>query len=350
MKLVSLAQNPLSRLALTLTLAAAAPALTQTFPTPMAAEVPKDHLRIGAWNIQHLGVKAQKPADLADYIHASRVDVLALEEIHDDAQKKTEDPAKAPWNNTTLTDTLKLLNQKQPGADWQYLLTDPDADNTRVQMTGVLWNGSRVTLKNRIKLQVPGGIHAHTPPPENDPLTLWTRRPEAFFFAAGKPDAKRTDFALVPLHMKSNSDNEKIAGVGPDMRAKEAAQLAAALPALKKQLGTSEEDIILLGDTNANEDAENAMFAKAWPTYRDLNPGTFNTYRHPGFPPGEALDRIFLPKDQPEFPTATKQKVHGPYAPAGEQQAWFEDHYKRRSDHLLIWCDIQVLADDDKAD
>src|SRR5262245_53677378 len=79
---------------------------------PAAAE----SARIGAWNIEHLGSPelrsgpaegiAQEPADIADYIKASKVDVLALEEIDDD------DGSPGTKSNKTLTKAFELLKQQ----------------------------------------------------------------------------------------------------------------------------------------------------------------------------------------------------------------------------------------------
>lgn len=310
--------------------------MAEPFPIKEAVAVPSEHLRLGAWNIEHLGLRtpAQKASDLASYIIASHVDVLALEEIHDDDQKKMEDPGAEPWKNAVLEAALPILTQAT-GDVWKYELTPPSEANKRVQLTGVLWRASRATLTRRIPLEVTGGSHNN-----NAELTYWTRRPEAFVFAAGKPSDKHSDFVFIPLHMKSNSDSPAI---GSAMRKIEAQQLLAALPALKAKLG-NEKDFVLLGDSNINAPEQEVQ--EVWADFDDLNEDDRGTYHKGNYPPSP-FDRIFTPKGQPEF-TEAAQFMHGPYPIAGKtNKDWLKDHLKYRSDHLLVWCDIAISSDDD---
>lgn len=322
-------------------------------PETPAAPAPADgSLRIGAWNIENLGFKArrgqapdpadqQKPENLADYILTSKVDVLALEEIHDDDQKTEEHPGEAPWKNPMLDATLGLL-EKSTGDAWQYELTEPSKANQRGQTTGVLWRKSKVTLVRRIEIPVKGGEF------NNDPeLTFWTRRPEAFVFSTGEG---KTDFAMVPLHMKSNSGDAKI---GATMRTEEAKQLLAALKDAEP-LFKGEKDVILLGDANIKTGEREVQ--EIWSDFTDLNDKEQATWMNPywkeggtapnNFPPAP-FDRIFIPKSQPEFANS-KQSVHGPYAPEGMNKfLWTKQHRDLRSDHLLVWCDVKISKDDD---
>ena len=77
----------------------------------------EDHVRIGSWNIQNLGERewGQHPKALAQHIQLAGVDLLALQEIHDD----DGDPDKR--TNTRLDRIVELLNA-QPGHAWTYVL------------------------------------------------------------------------------------------------------------------------------------------------------------------------------------------------------------------------------------
>ncbi len=312
----------------------------QQAPAPAAPEVPAGKIRIGAWNIENLGTKKryqQTPENLADYILSSRVDMLALEEIHDDDQMKDEDEAKAPWKNKELDLLLPML-AKATGDEWQYELTGPGPDNVRCQMTGVLWRKSRLTLKGRELLKVKGGNHKGAVEEKDDggeseKLTHWTRRPEAFLFSIA--DGK-TDFAVVPVHMKSNRAGD---GVSQAMRVEEATQLLAAMNGVFPK----EADVVFLGDTNIKKGETSVQ--EVWKDHRDLNAAeaiTWNGFfdKKKQFDP---FDRIFVPKGQPEF-SKSEQHVH---FPSGADDSWVRFHRNLRSDHLLIWCDIDVMADDD---
>ena len=332
--------------------AAGTPSLRAAPETPSAPAVDKDFLRIGSWNVENLGYRSygrnapiasdqQAPENLADYILSSKVDVLAIQEVHDDDQKEDNDKGAAPWKNKTMDKTLELL-QKGTGDEWEYLLTDPEPVNVRSQLTGVLWRKSRATFKGRIKPDIKGGEHNG-----QAKLTYWTRRPEAFHFSAGD---KKSDFTLVPMHMKSNSGGNETARA---MRKEEALQM---LDAIKKIEGnfTGEKDIVLLGDTNILAPEQSVQ--ETWAGFTDLNAADMLTWMNPEwinatdspreYPPAP-FDRIFVPTGQPEF-AKSAQKVHGPYAAGGmTEAAWTAEHVKLRSDHLLVWCDIAISTDDD---
>lgn len=294
-----------------------------------------DALRIGSWNIEHLGTNRppQKADELVKYILASGVDAIALAEIKDDDQVTGEEPGKAPWKNKVLEEMLPLLKQGT-GDEWRYELTDPQPINVRVQMTGVLWRTGRMTLVDRFRFPIKGGIH------DGDPeLTYWTRHPEAFVFRAGSVADKKTDFALVPLHMKSNSDGD----AGMKMRKIEAEQLIEAMPAFEKKF-PGEKDLVLLGDTNIKGGEQDVP--QVWKDFKDLNSKEAATWVGNRYPPAP-FDRIFVPKQQPEF-SSSAQSIHGPYPIEGmTEKQWIKLHNKNHSDHILVWCDIQIIADDD---
>jgi len=296
-------------------------------------------IRVGAWNIENLGTRGadsssaadQAPADLAGYMVDSGVAVLVLEEIHDNEQESSDHPGAEPWENDILDATLEILRQRT-GDQWAYLLTAPAASNERQQMTGVAWNTAKAKMVARKIVNVAGG--------QIGGANIWARRPEAFHFSVG---IGKTDFIVVPLHMKSNSDGESI---GRNARAEEAKQLAAALPSVQANLG-GEQDIILLGDTNMKKGETTA--STHWGTlFKDLNADGRFTYIKPfGNEPFPPFDRIFVPIGQSEF-TEAEQRIHGPYGNnANDQKTWRREHLRKRSDHLLIWMEVKVMQDDD---
>ncbi len=309
-------------------------------PADEAVLLAGNKLRIGAWNIENLGTRSadsnaddQEPEALAEYIHSSQVSLLALEEIHDDEQDSSETPGRAPWKNKILDRTMAELEERS-GHRWKYVLTAPGPANIRQQLTGVAWDTEVVELIGREPVSVPGG--------EVDGADVWNRRPEAFHFSTGEG---QTDIAIIPLHMKSNNTvNGR--NVGLATRVQEAQQLKAQLQSLTEAL-QGEKDIVLLGDTNMLHGETTA--AVQWGgKFRDLNTRELYTYikpfRNQQFPP---FDRIFVPLGQPEFNGAA-QTVHGPYGADREaRKQWRENHLETRSDHLLIWADISITADDD---
>src|SRR5690349_14622084 len=98
---------------------------SSTSPTSIEAFAARSEgtVRVGAWNIENLGTRRadsqtnppepdQTPEALADYIASSGVDVLALEEIHDDDQPSSGTPGHEPWRNKILERALARLNQQ----------------------------------------------------------------------------------------------------------------------------------------------------------------------------------------------------------------------------------------------
>jgi predicted extracellular nuclease len=149
------------------------------------------------------------------------VDILALEEIHDDN-------GVAPWTNATMDQVMSLLSARS-GTQWKYVLTPKSVANERGQLTGVAWNEKRAELKGRWQIPVAGGRVTITVGSTETSTTAWTRSPEAFHFDI---DGGESDFVLVPLHMKSNTDGTE-AGIAT--RKVEAAQLAGQLAAIRTQ-------------------------------------------------------------------------------------------------------------------
>ncbi|TWT38553.1 lamin tail domain-containing protein [Blastopirellula retiformator] len=276
-------------------------------------------LQVGSWNIEWLGKPEmrkqdpQKPADLAAEINSSGVDILALQEISD------TDPAHDRVGNQTLDQVVAILNKKQ-GNDWKYELfpkRDPYAED---QLTGVAWNEARVH-------RVGGAMRIEPVDLLGDNYYTWDRQPHAVKFSAGEG---KTDFVLVPLHMKSN-----YGGASREMakhRAAEASALVVELPKIKAAFG--DDDIVLIGDSNMLSAQEPGAKKFAQAGFRDLNAADQNTHVN-----NAPFDRIFVPKDQQEFANSRQAVL------VANNRREFE---QKLSDHYLVSTQIVIGADDDE--
>jgi endonuclease/exonuclease/phosphatase family metal-dependent hydrolase len=277
-----------------------------------------EYVKIGAWNIEHLGKPKghQDPTALAEYIFLAGVDVLAMEEIYD------TDPNKKSRRNAVLDETFKVLSRNK-GHDWDYLIFPNKNEGDTSQLCAVAWNKARVTRLGE-PLKVPIKVQSS--------FNLWDRRPHALKFSAGE---KRTDFVVIPLHMKANklkaTKKEKQAVV--DQRREEAEALTGALAVVKQTF--TDDDIILLGDTNCLGADEAAVQVFVAAGFVDLNASDFSTYALSKTAP---FDRIFVPKDQPEFQSSRQYTL----VPTDQR-----DHDRRLSDHFMVVALIRIMEDDD---
>ena len=313
-------------------------------PPATAQGVCTDRLRIGAWNIEHFGEPGsqgkQDPADLASYIAKADVDVLALEEIAADSTH----PAKGR-RSTRLDQVMSLLGGVK--GTWDYVLLDKrlGESNPNTQLTGVMWNTSRVSHLQtfRLEFEVDPKVEASIAKKikSTDPKVIWRRWPHAVWLSAGEG---KTDFFLVPLHMKSNRDK----GDTPSARAYEVQLLLSALKALSQKTG--EQDIILAGDTNMKRGTEPAGVALGASGYRDCNARDLGTYLE-----STPFDRIYVLEAQPET------KMSCPKNPKGDALDFIrflatdwrpgmkkEDFVASMSDHVLVRTAVCVMKDDDK--
>src|SRR5437588_5116960 len=84
-------------------------------PAPQEKAQPEVRSRLGTWNIEWLGnaakrrKAAQKAEDIAAYVAASKVELLALNEISFDGE------ADGRLTNSTLVEACKLLRSKDRG-------------------------------------------------------------------------------------------------------------------------------------------------------------------------------------------------------------------------------------------
>jgi hypothetical protein len=283
-------------------------------------------ITVGAWNIQWLGMPsmrsgtgknvAQKAEDIADYIKTSGVQLLALEEICDD----DGDPATIA--NNTLNTVVEILNEGT-GANWKYILFPKRKDGDVEQHTGLMWNAKIVTAVEpyyRIEMNLPSD--------ELDKPFYWNRWPHAMKFSTGEG---KTDFVIIPVHMKSNFGGKKKAR---EQRAEEAEQLTAALEAVKKHF--SDSDMVIIGDTNILDSTEDAAktFLKAG--LKDLNSGDEPTTAMSHAP----FDRAFVSADEPEL----RQRKIRVVRPHGLSPRQFR---RGLSDHFMVTIKVRIEPDDD---
>lgn len=281
---------------------------------------------VGAWNIQWLGMPwkrsgigkkvPQKAEDIADYIKASGVQLLALEEICDD------DGISSKTTNKTLDSVVEILNEGT-GANWKYTLFPKRKPADEEQHTGLMWNAKTVTAVGE-----PYKIDIKVPPEEPDKPLHWKRWPHAMKFATGEG---KTDLVIIPVHMKSNYGGKKEA---KKQRAEEAEQLTEALEAVRNYF--SDEDIVIIGDTNILESKEDAVKAYFKAGLKDLNYDD-----EPTMAMGDApFDRAFIPDNQPEL-RQQKVRVFRP--------GWLSPKQFRKdlSDHFMVTIKVRIQPDDD---
>lgn len=298
------------------------------------AQAPPGVLRIGSWNIEHLGEPGarrgsgmgilQKPADLAHYIRSSKVDVLALQEITADAPA----PPGFPRHFRTSSILKKVFAEldRTTGNDWQHVLFPKMRAADSSQWTGVAWKNARVKPVGSV-FQVP---LAHDKSTQG--YNRWDRNLHALKFSAGPG---KTDFVVLVVHLKANAQN-----VLAQHRAEEIADFVKALPALRKAF-PDEGDWVLLGDTNITGADEPAVAALVQAGFRDLNKDDRDTHTAKGVQP---FDRIFVPQKQPEFSRSTLEVLS---AFQKLEKLSFADYRARYSDHYMIATTIQIMADDD---
>lgn len=291
--------------------------LVLVFAAP--ASFADEYLRIGAWNIEHLGKnpkEGQAPTALAEYIFLSGVDVLAMEEIYDtDKQKGTR-------RNVVLDETFKVLN-KNKDHDWEYLIFPNKNQGDTSQLCAVAWNKARVTRQ---------GEPFKLPIKTLSSFNVWDRHPHALKLSAGD---KKTDFVVIPLHMKANklqaTKTQKQAII--DQRKEEAMTLSVALTAVQQTF--TDDDIILLGDLNCLSSDEAALKVFVAAGFLDLNADDFSTYALSKTAP---FDRILVPDNQPEFERSRQYTL----VPTDQR-----DHHRRLSDHFMVVALIKIMDDDD---
>ena len=317
---------------------------SQAHPTE-SIQSKTQQIRIGAWNIEWLGFpdrrgrpgkdNPQTPEDLADYIEASGVDVLALEEIGVDSETP-------PLRSKELDLVVKSLQDRhqQP---WEYVLFDktnyPDeADEymRRGQHVGLAWRTDRAARVGDT-WTIPVGSHSEFG------LKFFERRANAVKLSFGPG---KTDVVFIPVHLKSNrkDDNNQDPTYTMRQREEELKAFVRFLPELRDRF--QDEDIVLLGDTNIL-DGQDTGKVLTQQGFVDLNGDEQGTtavwgdgstgYRTAPF------DRIFVPEKQTEF-AESKLVVHRTANGTDDEIKVFR---RKLSDHYLISSVIQIESDDD---
>ncbi|WP_406819292.1 endonuclease/exonuclease/phosphatase family protein [Pseudomonas sp. KnCO4] len=305
----------------------------------------QDELAIGAWNIEWLGnVKpaarpAQAPDDIAAYIAHAKVDVLALSEI---SITRSEDGAPV---NRQLDEAFALLNSR--GASWEYKLFEkhPKASSPKDQWTGLAWNKQRVQLS--------GGPWSVAGMDEQRRVELLgersravplNRTPYAVKLSAG---AGKSDFLLVPLHLKANT--------GKNSEAQRVLELHLILKGLDDvRAEHADDDLILLGDTNMLSTTEPGAQLLRDYGMRDCNSADLNTWltTDPAYLDAP-FDRIFVMRGQPETAqTCVVPDAGGLPFEIVTPDSWVagmtpQAFRQRLSDHQMVKTTVRIGVDDD---
>lgn len=305
--------------------ARSARAPSEAAPKPVArvdtADATAPVLRVGAWNIEWLGVpenrsgparnQAQQAEHLADYVLASEVSILGLAEI------AISNPG-AGDTNDTLAAAFEIIARKT-GQKWTHELYP--ARSGRNQLIGLAWDTKRVTPI--------GDARPATMPDETGPggEPLWSRPPYGRMFSAGRG---RTDFVVIMMHMKSN-----YGGDYSEHRAGEARTLVRDL-----KTAFADPDVIIIGDSNTPQHTQPAIATIERAGWVDLN-----ARDQPTFWTGGALDRAFLPAAQPEFQARVFRILSDDYLKSVNLTP--REFKIRYSDHYMVITSVAVGADDD---
>src|SRR5581483_8251839 len=130
----------------------------------------------------------QTAEDIADYILASKVDILGLEEVSDnDEDKETR-------SNTTILKALAII-KKKTGKTWTHrLFSGVKGGKDLDQLTGIAWNTESVNLVDEpLKINVPTNVGG---------ASIWARHPHAVKLSLGEG---KTDIVMIVVHMKANT-------------------------------------------------------------------------------------------------------------------------------------------------
>lgn len=290
--------------------------------TPITPTVPRhESIRVGAWNIEWLGTperrsgpaksQARTPDNLAEYILAADVDILGLEEIRIDAEDGSD-------TNALLTGALAIVAEER-GGHWQHRLFPTHYGGD--QCCGIAWDAARVTPIDEPRVV--------TDPDERSSQgkMLWSRPPRGLMFSAGEG---QTDFVVVVIHMKADYQ-----GDFSRHRGEEAQHLVADLPDV-----FADPDVLIIGDANCGTHEEPAVTTITAAGFVDLNAHDVATHWRYG-----ALDRAFVPADQPEFARQCFEVLSESFFTTHQQTAnLFKINY---SDHFMVITEIDVMPDDD---
>jgi len=262
---------------------------TKPSGAPVPARVPASapaaapaSIRVGAWNIEWLGSPERRSGP---------------------AENHAQTPAAlAEYILESKVDILGLAEVAQ---------NVEDRPGTNATLTAAL----------RLVEQQTGGQWQQGKP-------LWSRPPYGLTFSAGEG---LTDFVVIVIHMKSD-----YGGDFSHHRAEEAVHLVIDLPGV-----IQDGDVIIIGDSNCGTHGEPAVAAiEAGGGFIDLNADDTPTHWRYG-----ALDRAFVPEDQPEFADRYFEVFSDSFFNAhGLSPEEFKVNY---SDHFMVITQVTVIPDDD---
>ncbi len=271
-----------------------------------------DWIRLGSWNIEHLGERDDDsvPVALAEHIHLTGLDAIALQEIYDN------DAIDATRTNHQLDETLRILNE-ETRQDWTYEMFPNRYSGDKSQLVAVAWNKKRLSkVGDTYRLEFEREANE------------WDRHPHAIKLSAGNG---RTDIVIIGVHMKANYRADF-----SDQREKEAKILLESLGDFRDVL--DDEDIVLIGDFNCASNSEAAIQAFEEAGFRDLN--ARDTATHVVYGP---LDRIIVPTPGVST-TASEFSFSRQYILAAADSDTFD---RFLSDHMMIMTPIRIQNDDD---
>ena len=273
----------------------------------------KRYVHIGSWNVEHFS-KANDGNDenvyaLTEHIEMGSIDVLAVQEIYvthkEDGARKNKD-----------LDVVMNLLEEHTDAEWRYELYENKHSGDKSQLCGLIWNASILNKLEVFKIPVKDKV--------ND-LNLWDRTPHAVKFKY----RHKTDFVIIPIHMKSNFGG---ATKAKKVRHQEAITLMENIDLVKSTL--TDLDIVIIGDTNCLGSYEKALEVITDNEFIDLNESDA-----PTFVDGKApFDRIFVPSNEKEF-LFSRQYIMVSSNPS--------EHDKYLSDHFMIKTVMKIRRDDD---
>lgn len=292
--------------------------------TAQDAPATRGEVVIVSWNIEWLGTPgsrkydgqnvAQDPAKLAQRLLRAKPDVIAFQEIRAPGSID-DDPDQ---ESTEIQALLEALSEQ--GGTWDQVFF-PAHGGSGAQLTGLAWNSERVTPVGEWK-QIHVDLGPGADASAKKPWTAGPRPPHGMMFSCGEG---LTDFVVVPIHWKSSWNGDH-----SEARAEEAAEIIAGLPVC-----FDDQDIVIIGDSNCSSTREPAIRAMEAAGFRDANRADRPT--HLG---GRALDRAFIPDDQPEF----RRSRFTVLALKGRAK---NDFARDESDHFPIVVTLQAGRDDD---
>ncbi len=264
---------------------------------------------VGFWNVEWLTNRyADKVPDVAQVIHAMKLDIWSLEESSPNAAKAL----------------VQELNSTY-GLNYDWLAAEPDSADGKQSCT-IIWNKATVSCET-MEWEEPIETWLQVRSTDFDELGLEAVHGKVFdryprlFFVKSMGDGASIDFHLVPLHLKAMSE-------GSLRRAMASKILAAAVK--KKIESGSDADWILGGDFNAelaSNDFDSLLTnGMVSVSAADESGGAFSYVKSPF---KSLIDHIFLSPNLAEKYGATDF-----FIVAAEQT--FPDYIEKISDHRPV--------------